>query len=130
MVNASISGAKLGDVDKCIEDARQKLKGREPERIILSLVTNDITTNKNDPEEVIVDITKAADTIQSEFPDAFIGIADILPRKGSNAGINKYNATTKQVNNCILKFCEEDPFLDSVYINSFSRQGIFNKKIP
>ena len=60
-------------------------------------------------DQVNVLLTQAFAKVIHDFPDSWIGIYGILPRKGTDNDPNIVNATTTSVNNFIRKLCMKDP---------------------
>lgn len=73
--------------------------------MILQLGTNDVTRNKDNPDNVILSITSTIDKVQEVYTNSRVTVSSILPRYGKGPNIDKANSTTKQINNFIQKFC-------------------------
>ncbi|KAK3107417.1 hypothetical protein FSP39_014115 [Pinctada imbricata] len=84
VVNASVSGATLSNIGQTIDKAHESLKNdAQVEKVVICLGTNDVSQNKSDPEQVILNLTSAINETKKEFPVAEIGLCGIIPRKGT-----------------------------------------------
>ncbi|CAC5361394.1 unnamed protein product [Mytilus coruscus] len=74
VVNASISGASLDDIDMCIHLGRKKINPTVTHlnKIALYLGTNDITKNRDDSDHVNIMYTKAIVKVKETFPKTHI----------------------------------------------------------
>ena len=68
IINASISGATLYNVRQTIDKAKSELRDETPSKVVVSLGTNDVSQNKLDAEQVILNLTSAVMEVKDEFP--------------------------------------------------------------
>ena len=134
LINASISGTTLENVDQCLnlalENASVKQSQDHVKRVIVSLGTNDISKNKDDSDQVNIHAMQALSKVEQTFPCAKIGVCSILPRKGHSNYIMTVNDTATKVNRFLKKFCEKNEvyeFLDTG--KHFLRQGAVVKSM-
>ncbi|KAK3083605.1 hypothetical protein FSP39_000185 [Pinctada imbricata] len=126
IVDASISGATLHNIRQTIDKALDEIEKNESniEKVIVSLGTNDVSQNKLDSEQVILNFTAAINEVKAEFPNAEIGVCGIIPRKGRNERVKNFNSVAESVNRFALKMCAKDDAC--TYIDTpaaFTRQG-------
>jgi lysophospholipase L1-like esterase len=102
----SVSGATAHGVDTLLDKAVQHdaIKRESIRKVVLCLGTNDVTHNRDDPDQVIINLQKAAETVVDCFPRATVAISSILPRRGKSHNIERANETIKQVNEFMKKW--------------------------
>ncbi|CAG2212093.1 unnamed protein product [Mytilus edulis] len=124
VVNASISGGSFDKIEQNIDLAFQKTENKDIEKVVICLGTNDISRNKSDSDQINLLVTSAVNRVKSSFPEAQIGLCNIIPRKGNGAQFQKINETTKNVNSFMKKLCVREQFVAFVDINDqFYKHG-------
>ncbi|KAK3102025.1 hypothetical protein FSP39_008206 [Pinctada imbricata] len=124
VVNASVSGATLSNIGQTIDKAHESLKNdAQVEKVVICLGTNDVSQNKSDPEQVILNLTSAINETKKEFPVAEIGLCGIIPRKGRSERVKNFNGITESVNKFARKLCSRDEgctYIDtpSLFVNA------------
>lgn len=110
IVNASISGATLENVDECIQLAKCKTDNESTTvgKVVLCLGTNDVGKNCDDVDEVVLNASQAISKIKTEYPEAHIGICNIIPRRGTGNHAVKLNTTSSSVNTYLQKLCKRN----------------------
>ena len=130
LINASISGATLSQIDEVIDRALFKAEEKSCEigNIVVCLGTNDISKNRDDSDQINVSATRAITKLKHQFPNSKIGMCAIIPRKGNSMNIQTHNETTANVNRFLQKLCLKDSVLEYVDIYSdFFKEGVVNK---
>ena len=51
--------------------------------------TNDVKKNKDDPNQVILEVSSAVSNIKRQFPEAEIAFSNILQRRGKSPAISQ-----------------------------------------
>ncbi|CAC5399724.1 unnamed protein product [Mytilus coruscus] len=128
LINASINGATLEKIDQCLgaafENHRVKSNGSNVGKVIISLGTNDLSTNKHDSDQVNVFATQAIVKVKQAFPNADIGVCGIIPRKGNSNHIHRVNETATNVNKFLEKLCLKDEVLTYIDVEHiFTKNG-------
>lgn len=118
VTNVSVSGASLEGVNEVISQAHDKCETTDLDTVIVCLGTNDISRNKEDPDQVNANFVLATGEIKTAYPECKIGICNILPRKGKSNAVSKFNDDVNHVNKFIARVCEKDRRLDLVDIHS------------
>ena len=109
--------------DNSVELASRVMKtykiSSNPDNIVLHLGTCDITQNKKNDTDVMLNFCQAINQLQCKFPEAVIWICSIPPRKGQSSKMdNHLNATTTGVNSFIESMCSRNERLE--YVNTHS----------
>ncbi|CAC5418334.1 CNBP [Mytilus coruscus] len=124
LVNASISGGSLDKIEQNIDLAFQKTENKDIEKVVICLGTNDISRHKGDCDQINLLLTSAVSRVMSSFPEAQIGLCNIIPRKDNGARFQKINETTKNVNIFMKKLCVREQSVEFVDINDqFYKHG-------
>ena len=80
--NISIPGASAAGIESLLEKAVTKTKNKHVKRIAMHLGTNDITKQKTDPNQVILETSTVIGKVHTQYPDAEIAFSSILQRRG------------------------------------------------
>ena len=122
----SKSGASLLDLPMLIDSANTECpEVLKPDKVVIHLGTNDISRGKNKTPQIMMNCSKAINTIQNTFPDAMICLCNIPPRKGSGVEQKGVNETGKTVNTFMEAMSLQSPE-DIVFIDTWS--ALWNNK--
>ena len=124
IINVSVSGSTAEGIDSLLDLAEANVDPECVNKVIFSLGTNDVTKNKTDHNVVCVNIANAINKTKCKFPNAEIGVCNILPRKGKSPNICRMNVTGLSVNTFIESLCKKDPKLSMIDLwTDFSPNG-------
>ena len=115
MHNLSVSGTTPDNVQSLLDKSDNEVEADFVKKVILSLGTNDIWMQKNDVEQVNVNLAMCIESAKQKYPFAKIGDCSILPRRGKGIHLQALNAATTSVNTFVRKLCQKRTNLQ--YIN-------------
>jgi hypothetical protein len=110
------SGARAHQIEDIVETIKcdDTVVSDQVQHIITHLGTNDVTHNKDDQDQVVINIAKAFEVIHTEFPSAIISYSSILPRRGKSHQTERKNDTAKRVNAFVKKLCSRTDYLQYI----------------
>ena len=80
--NIFVSGTTLDQVQKLLDKSDSQVDSENVDSVVLSLGTNYVTQNRNDTEQIIVNVTTCVENVKHKYLNANIGVCNIPPRKG------------------------------------------------
>ena len=89
--NVSVSGCTAAGIDTVLDRSVARVQNKNVKRIVMHLGTNDVTKNKDDPNQVILEVSSAVSNIKRQFPEAEIAVSNILQRRGRSPAISLMN---------------------------------------
>lgn len=117
ITNVSVSGASLERISEAIDEVNEKTESVDFDTVIVCLGTNDVSRNKDDPDQVNANFVTAISEVKNSYPDRKIGICNILPRKGKSNAVAKFNDDVNHVNRFIDRICNKDKHLEMIDIH-------------
>lgn len=129
----SKSGATSEDIHDLIKMAHDEgVVDSDVNDVIISLGTNDVTRNRNNPDTVNINLTEAMGKVQDSYPGARVTVSSILPRNITGQSGDQLNRTGKIVNSFMQKFCQRHEFQfidnDTVFLEKGKPNGkLFDK---
>ena len=109
--NISVSGASAAGLSELIDKAKIKVGERKVKRVVMHLGTIDVSRNKNDSNQAILEISSAVGKVRKEFPDAEIAFSSVIPRRGKSEAVNNLNTNSKTVNEFMSKMAQKEDYL-------------------
>ena len=124
--NIFFPGASAAGVDAMLKKAKGDVGKKTVKRVVMHLGTIDVSRNKNDPNQVILEITTAVGKVHKEYPEAEIAFSSIIPRRGKSEAIKTLNTNSKTVNEFMIKMAQRETYL--FYLDN--DQDLVNNGIP
>ena len=98
-------------VDAVLKKVKGDVGKKTVKRVVMHLETIDVSRNKNDPNQVILEITAAVGKVHKEYPEAEIAFSSIIPRRGKSEAIKTLNTNSKTVNEFMIKMAQRETCL-------------------
>ena len=100
------------------------------QHVVVHLGTNDAMQNKEDTDNVKLNMAECLSKVEDTFPEAIVTVASIPPRKGKSPAIQKYNEQVASINTYLAKLAERSldiDFLDNTHVY-MNRNNNINKR--
>ena len=128
----SLSGARMENVENLLEKTEAQHNADLVKKVVVHLGTNDVTNNKNDVAQVIINYTLGLNTIREKFTKAEVFLTSIPPRYGRSEAVINHNEVSTGVNRYLDRLASTDPmlhYLNTLPLLTYEKTGSPIKKL-